>query len=251
MQSTQVSQPTEKLQENEDIGRRDGRNSYEIRGFRCEMGYLERADGSCRLEQGTRKSLPLFMARGRNDHAESSSVEVSIRPSQRLSVEFLRLYENILREIFQATVAAWLHPRSTITMILQIVENEGSVESAFINAGMLALLSAGIPCLRITTACTVSFIEGRRFLLDPTRVEERESYSSLLISCAFEGSQSNVRNNVIGLKSSGFVSSEDTYFEALSYSFEACRKVYEFIQLVTEKSLLFEWSSNDEKNSKS
>ncbi|GJQ09326.1 hypothetical protein GpartN1_g1117.t1 [Galdieria partita] len=222
------------------LGRRDGRKAYEIRGFRCELGYLERADGSCRLEQGKTQVVagvygPLE-ARGRNELPDKTFVDVSIRPCQGYAADYLRLRERELKEIFVATIAAELQPRSCVSLVIQIIENDGSLKAAMINACMLSLLSAGIPCNWIASSCTVSYHSKDTFLLDPTLVEELEGHATAVISYGFEGPKPVPSHNLIGLSCSGFVSSKDIYFSSLSYSQEACKKVYEFIQLVTKRS---------------
>jgi len=226
--------------EHSSSGRRDGRKSYEIRGFRCELGYLERADGSCKLEQGKTQVVAAVYghleARGRTELPDRTFIEVSIRPCQGYTSDYLRLRERELEEVFIATVATELQPRSCVAIILQIVENDGSLMSAMINAGMLALLSAGIPCYWIATSCTVSYRRTEGFLLDPILVEEAEGYATSVTSYSFQGQESVPSQNLIGLSFRGFVCSQDIYFQSLAYSREACKKVFEFIRLVVEKS---------------
>lgn len=169
----------------------------------------------------------------------------------------MRLKERKLEEIFIATIATELQPRSCVTIVIQIVQNDGSLLAAMINAGMLALLSAGIPCHWLAASCTISYRTTGDFVLDPTMVEELEGYATVVTSYGFERTDSIVSDNLIGLTCWGFVSSEDIYFKSLSYSQEACRKVcrgicflyhtyscpkiYEFSQLVTKKSQTLEW----------
>ncbi|EME32153.1 exosome complex component RRP46 [Galdieria sulphuraria] len=210
-------------------GRRDGRKAYEIRGFRCELGYLERADGSCRLEQGRTQVVAAVYgpleARGRNELPDRTFVDVSIRPFQGYTTDYLRLRERELKEIFDATIATEIQPRSCVTIVIQIIENDGSLMAAVINACMLSLLSAGIPCHWLAASCTVSYRGKDGVLLDPTLVEELEGYATSVISYGYEGPQSVLSQNLIGLHCNGFVSSQDIYFSSLSFSQEACRKV--------------------------
>ena len=55
---------------------------------------------------------------------------------------------------FQSTLFTHLYPRSTITLTLSILSQDGSLLAACLNAATLALIDAGIPMSDYIVACT-------------------------------------------------------------------------------------------------
>jgi len=55
---------------------------------------------------------------------------------------------------FQSTLFTHLYPRSTITLTLSILSQDGSLLAACLNAATLALIDAGIPMSDYVVACT-------------------------------------------------------------------------------------------------
>lgn len=61
---------------------------------------------------------------------------------------------------FQSTLFTHLYPRSTITLTLSILSQDGALLAACLNASTLALIDAGIPMSDYVVACTSGSISS-------------------------------------------------------------------------------------------
>lgn len=71
-------------------------------------------------------------------------------------IDFRRISEisSTIASAFQSTLFTHLYPRSTITLTLSILSQDGSLLAACLNAATLALIDAGIPMSDYIVACT-------------------------------------------------------------------------------------------------
>eukprot|EP01065_Artemidia_motanka_P033731 TRINITY_DN40776_c0_g1_i1.p1 TRINITY_DN40776_c0_g1~~TRINITY_DN40776_c0_g1_i1.p1 ORF type:complete len:284 (+),score=91.03 TRINITY_DN40776_c0_g1_i1:59-853(+) len=167
----------------------------ELRGITCSLGELNRAHGSVRYAHGGTSVLmsvsgPL-PARERSMRTDRGVVKVVIRGHHRslkrkigatgLATQYQQQKE--LLEVSQMTtfVQGCLEevlqlsdmPRMQVLFTAQVLTNDGSLCSVLINAAILAVLDAGLPCRGVVAAlegCTATGADGARNLrLDPTR----------------------------------------------------------------------------------
>lgn len=115
---------------------------------------LSKADGSAIVEQnGTIVQASVF---GPVDvtlnkiNYEEAIVEILYKPKVSIpstspSFDFVREIENLLKCVFQEIILTRLHPRTSISILVQEIYNGGSLFSATINAVCCALLDAGVP----------------------------------------------------------------------------------------------------------
>uniref|UniRef100_A0A3B4AR77 Uncharacterized protein n=1 Tax=Periophthalmus magnuspinnatus TaxID=409849 RepID=A0A3B4AR77_9GOBI len=116
-----------------------------LREFGCEQNLLSRPDGSASFIQGVRE----------------------------------RSQEQCVRETCEASLLSFLHPRSSLTLILQVVHNDGSLLSCLLNAACMALMDAGLPmsCLFCGVTCAIN--SDGQIITDPTVAQEKESRAIL------------------------------------------------------------------------
>jgi ribonuclease PH len=81
-------------------------------------------------------------------------------------------YEQIIRQTFSPAILLENFPRAVISIVVQVVEDNGSVLSVAINAVSLALLDAGIPMLSVVTSATCAVFPDGTLVLDPSSPEE-------------------------------------------------------------------------------
>ncbi len=79
---------------------------------------------------------------------------------------------SLVRGAVESVVLARMHPRTKISIVIQVVSDDGSVLAAAINGTCLALLDAGVPCSGTVGAVSVGLLPSGQLLLDPTRAEE-------------------------------------------------------------------------------
>lgn len=149
------------------------------------MGVFKQADGSAYIEMGNTKALATVygphevttkskilhdrvLLNCQFSMATFSTGERKKRPKgDRRSTETSLL----IRRTFEAAILTQLYPRSQIDIYVQILQADGSNQSACINAATLALIDAGIPMKDYVSACTVSFVNDKP-LMDINYLEE-------------------------------------------------------------------------------
>ncbi|MCJ1383455.1 Exosome non-catalytic core component [Xylographa soralifera] len=199
--------------------RLDGRRWNELRRIHAQISIQAAADGSSYLEMGNTKVLCTVAGpaeerrrgtgggvaggdekasvmvevsvagfsgvdrkrRGRGDKAleelyGSSSWKGADRRSKRTSE-----LQSTIASAFSTTLFTNLYPRSTITVSLHVLAQDGSLLAACLNAATLALIDAGIPMVDYIVACTAgstsaysSNDESADPLLDLNGIEEQE-----------------------------------------------------------------------------
>eukprot|EP00667_Euglena_gracilis_P018572 EG_transcript_19722 len=155
----------------------DGRRPNEVRNLRFQLGSCERADGTCYLEQGNTKVLAAVygphevnsQTRGKKAAAEHCTITcdfsvATFATEERRAVHFRdRRHLEIcaaIRRTFESVIFTDLFPNSQIEIFLQILQNDGGVLAACINATSLAVMDAGIPMRDSLVACTAGYIDG-------------------------------------------------------------------------------------------
>jgi exosome complex component RRP46 len=81
-------------------------------------------------------------------------------------------YEQIIRETFTPVVLTDSFPRAVISIVVQVIEDDGSLLAVAINAVSLALMDAGVPMVSVVTATSCGILDDGSLNLDPTSAEE-------------------------------------------------------------------------------
>jgi exosome complex component RRP41 len=71
---------------------------------------------------------------------------------------------SIIQDTFEATILLRLFPRSQVDIFVQILQSDGGVLPAAINAATLACIDAGIPMVDFVCACSSGLVEGEPIL---------------------------------------------------------------------------------------
>jgi len=158
--------------------RKDGRRAKETRKIKCKLGFLTGVDGSALFEQGHTKVIAsVYGPREVKKRAEAlhdrafitceysqatfSTSERKVRSKQdRRSKE----YALLICQTFESVILTQLYPRSQITILLQVIQEDGGALSASITAASLALINAGIPMKDFVVACSAGFVENTPIL---------------------------------------------------------------------------------------
>ncbi|CAH2314243.1 exosome complex component RRP46 [Pelobates cultripes] len=102
-----------------------------LREIGCELRVLSRSDGSAAFLHGDTSVLagvygPAEIKVSRELH-DKATIEVILRPKVGLPAIQEKSQELLIRETCESVIIGALHPRSSITIILQIVSDAGSV----------------------------------------------------------------------------------------------------------------------------
>jgi exosome complex component RRP46 len=177
----------------------DGRLGNHIRPLVCIPGVLVRADGSARFQQGATSVIASVYGPGpiqlRKELLDRATIEVQVLPPSGLPTPAERAAEVSLRSSLEAIVLTSLHPRTLISVTIQVLRDDGALVPTCINAACMALADAGVPLRGTLSAVSCVFTGDGGICLDPTRAEEDRARA--VCSFAFLVAQGKVKQNSI------------------------------------------------------
>ncbi|KAJ3330655.1 Exosome complex component RRP41 [Blyttiomyces sp. JEL0837] len=165
--------------------RLDGRRPAELRRISFQSGTIAQADGSGYVEHGNTKCLariygPQEPSRRANQSHDKASVNVEFdvasfstgeRKQRRRQDRRLMELAYHIKTAFEAIIMIGSYPRSEINIHIQILQVDGGLPHAAINAATLALIDAGVPMQDYVVACSSGFANGSA-ILDTNFLEE-------------------------------------------------------------------------------
>lgn len=176
-----------------------GSSACTLRPLSCELSCLHRADGSSLWKSGSTHvmaavygpiapRLPMQVKTRDCDQAivsvliKSSPAATSSSSTKRSSFVMEREWEQLLGRVLSASIERGTYARTVIEVVVQVIQDDGSVLAAALHAAVAALLDAGVAmnrALPVATTCLIvennSNPHSGTLLLDPTAQEERES----------------------------------------------------------------------------
>ena len=141
-----------------------------------QLGVLNRAEGSCRYTRG--KTMVVAAVFGpvealiKNEQTDRATLVVQVRPAQGQSLVNDRDTELFIQATFESAVVLSMHPRTQINIIVQVVNDDGGLLAAMINATSCALVDAGIPMHFVPAASSSLVSDGSPAVLEPTAAQE-------------------------------------------------------------------------------
>lgn len=176
--------------------RQDGREPCQIRNISVNFGVYPQADGSAYFEQGNTKVLCAVYGpheprqRGRlledrcyiNCQLSVATFATADRKEKRHGdrriIEFARLIE----KAFESVILVDFYRRSEIGLFCEILQDDGSVLAACVNAACMALLDSGI-CMRgLVASATCASTSFGQLVMDANLREESDAISRLTIA---------------------------------------------------------------------
>ncbi|XP_051253524.1 exosome complex component RRP46 isoform X2 [Dicentrarchus labrax] len=156
-----------------------GSSSVSLREFGCEQSLLSRPDGSASFTQGDTSVLAAVYGPAEvkvsKEIYDRATLEVLIQPKVGLPGVRERSQEQCVRETCEASLLLTLHPRSSLTLILQVIHDAGSLLSCCLNAACMALMDAGLPMSCLFCGVTCAIDTDGQIITDPTAAQEKES----------------------------------------------------------------------------
>ena len=248
------------------------RKNLELRQLGAELGMLSEASGSARFSQGNTMVMAAIYGPGqpkylRHEDYEGLTIDVSCSLSlgggtgggggdptavlnegsnniqattEQQCAE--RQITKIVRANLLDCIDISLFPRQLLSIKLTVLEDDGGVLVACVNAVSLALLNASIPMLYVPVAACVALIqeesevaEGDGLLLDPTRMELAHTSSQHSWCCRMEsrGNQEQEKSSLLGGTSIGTFSTRQ-HSNAVAVCIEAGGQVHKFMRSALE-----------------
>ncbi|KAG7089689.1 hypothetical protein E1B28_011344 [Marasmius oreades] len=168
--------------------RSDGRRQFELRTIEIDFSpHGSNSDGSATISHGlTQVSVSVFgpreaKMRSQTFHDRANiNIELNIAPFSagerrkrgRGDKRVLELVQT-LKSTFEPVIQMSLYPRSQIDIYVQVLQQDGGLLQACINATTLALANAGIPLFDLVCAVTGG-VHSTSPLLDLTQLEEND-----------------------------------------------------------------------------
>ncbi|XP_072346281.1 exosome complex component RRP46-like isoform X2 [Scyliorhinus torazame] len=116
---------------------------------------------------------------------DKATLDVLLKPKVGLPSVAEKSKEQMIRNTCEATILTALHPRSSITIVLQVIHDSGSLLSCCLNAACMALMDAGLPMRSVFCGVTCVIDSNGEILLDPTTKIEKYPVEDGLFSCWF------------------------------------------------------------------
>ena len=189
--------------------RSDGRSGDNtLRPLSCELSCLHRADGSALWKSGSTHVMaavygpiaPQHMSReqasgaivsvliksGKNTNSSNSGSNTGTSQgatSLLVEQEWIALLTNVLSSAIDTSQ----HPRTVIEIVLQIIQDDGSVLGCLCHAAVAALMDAGVELLYLpvaTTCLVMTMTENStngKHMLDPTLAEEEQENAAQIV----------------------------------------------------------------------
>ncbi|XP_065347572.1 exosome complex component RRP46 [Cloeon dipterum] len=200
----------------------DEKEECSVRPILCELGVITRPDGSAILTQGHTVVMSAVYGpsevRMQRLQVDRAYVDTVFRPKAGVPNTSDRLRETIIRDTCETAMIATLYPRTTISVILQEMEDSGGLLACSINASCLALMDSGVSMKFLFAAVTCGVTEDNLIIVDPDADKLKECKASLTF--AFDS----INKNVIASYTSGTFPVQ-TYNNGL----EKCRQASDFL----------------------
>mmetsp|Transcript_43485 Transcript_43485/g.106388 ORF Transcript_43485/g.106388 Transcript_43485/m.106388 type:complete len:248 (+) Transcript_43485:160-903(+) len=214
----------------------DGRRPNELRKINGKLSVLTQPDGSAIFEQGNTKVLAAIFgprectlkSKELHDRAHVT-VEVSLVPFAtgerkkrgRGDRQVLEL-QSMIKETVCSLIFTNQFPRSQIDIVVEVLQSDGSLRSATINAVTLALIDAGLPMHDFLCACTVGYVDGYA-IVDVNYIEDLAKGPELCI--AYMPNQDKIITTQLEPKLP-----LEALSQVLDLALESCRQVYKTLQ---------------------
>lgn len=223
-------------------GRRDGRESSEMRSLSISHGVLTAADGSARIRVGATDVVvavngPMDCPVHRQ-RADEVQVHVAFRTRDGGKVVAAGAADGIsagkeaiaardLRAMVMEVVLASLHPRKAVVVAVQVLADNGGMAAAAVNATVMALIDAGVPMHAVPTAACVSVHNGT-LVVDPVSVEEAEA--DAVLTFTFDTLLAD-ENGFMSVSTEGDCGGDRIFAAAVQTSRELATKTRAFLKL--------------------
>eukprot|EP00598_Pedospumella_elongata_P008064 CAMPEP_0184969720 /NCGR_PEP_ID=MMETSP1098-20130426/2415_1 /TAXON_ID=89044 /ORGANISM="Spumella elongata, Strain CCAP 955/1" /LENGTH=231 /DNA_ID=CAMNT_0027491531 /DNA_START=29 /DNA_END=721 /DNA_ORIENTATION=- len=219
--------------------RLDGRRPSDIRSLKHNLSLVPTADGSAYLEQGFNKVLVMVHGpqepkkRINDQNADKCNIVVRISHLPFCGAEWkqrrngdkrtLEMEHNI-GQIVEVIVMVDVYPKAEISIVVHVLEADGSVMCTIINALSLALMDAGVAMVDMISACSVGFVKNE-FCLDVTQLEQNTggAYIPIVIKA---------RSDEIVFMQLDSRLSLDHLQKAMERGVEGCKLVKDYIEAV-------------------
>ncbi|XP_059472932.1 exosome complex component RRP46 [Neocloeon triangulifer] len=193
-----------------------------IRPILCELGVITRPDGSAILTQGHTVVMSAVYGpsevRMQRLQVDRAFVETIFRPKSGLPCPNDRMRETIIKDTCETAMLAALYPRTTVSVILQEMQDSGGLLACSINASCLALMDSGLAMKFLFAAVTCGITNDNIIIVDPDGNKLKDCKATLTF--AFDS----IDKNVIASYTTGTFP-----IQVYNNGLEKCRQASDFL----------------------
>ncbi|XP_063866836.1 uncharacterized protein LOC135103866 [Scylla paramamosain] len=221
--------------------RQDGRTPLCLRDISCRLGLYDRPNGSAYIEMGNTKVLAaVYGPREVRSLSKQNLDECVIQCEmsriaacqgervRRPRDQRTRALSLQIAGVFHAAIRKTKYPGSQIDIYVQVLQADGGVTSACINASTLALIHAGVELVDYVVSCTAS-INKTTPMLDVT---QQESASGCEVTVSILPN----KGSVVSLDCAHTLHL-DQLDEVVDLAMEGCQQVYKAMSQEVETYL--------------
>lgn len=215
-----------------------------MRELECELSFLNKCDGSAAFQHGFTRALCAVYGptevKLNQEKVDRSTLDCIIKPKIGLAGVKEKSLENLIAKTCEEVALTTLHPRSAMQIVIQILQDSGSLLSCLLNSACMAMVHAGIPMksMMVAVSCCISKNNPQIFI-DPTIDQEKESACSMTFAFGTKSFE------MIASHTSGTFS-VDQYLNCLSRCKEAAREISVFQRNSIERFLSKETNEDEE-----
>lgn len=203
-------------------------------GVSGELGILSRPDGSASYCLGGTEVVAAVYGPGevkiKKEMVDRATIDVVYKPKIGLPGCKERNDESIISATITNILLVTLHPRTSINVILQEVQDAGNLLSCCINAVCMALMEAGLPMNYLVASVSCVLDAERKCILNPNLKQQKES--KVAMTFCFDS----VHHDIISCDTRGSFTKEE-YVSCETSCKGACVTIFEFYRDTAAKKL--------------
>jgi exosome complex component RRP46 len=212
-----------------DVKRSGGRSNDTIRPVSIARGILSRSHGSVQYKQGETCVIASVMGplpvRRSEEIVDKAVVQVTFQRLQGPGTDMDTHLQYQLKHALAACVMTAQYPQTRISFVVQVVNNDGGLLAACLNAVYLCLLDSGIACHSFLSSVTLAIGNKGSIRVDPDKAEEAVCDSS--VSLCFSGASGG--DPQIVLSHTHGVATEQEYDTCLDVGLTAANALQTFL----------------------
>lgn len=205
-----------------------------LRQLSSTLGDLSRPDGDATVSQGDTCVTSAVYGPGEvkvtKELLDKATIDVVYKPKSGLPGCAEKLLERTIRNSCETVILGNLHPRSSISITVQEIQNRGSLLSCCINSTCMALLDSGASMRYLMAAVSCAINDNGGIIMDPNTLQEQSSVA--VLTFVFE----NCNYGVITVSAKGCYTL-DQFQQCLSKCRDASKYVFQFFKDSISKKL--------------
>jgi exosome complex component RRP46 len=199
----------------------------------CELGVLTRAHGSCNFSQGNTQILAAVYGpqevKQNKEQPHRALVQVTWKPKSGFPQAQHKEYEYLLQGALDTVILSDLYPRSGILIVIQVLEDDGSILSTALNAATMALVDAGVGMKQLLAGVSCCITKQKELYMDADKNEEISSKG-----CCFSVVNGDADPSIVSCLTTGSLSEEE-YWACSKSCKSASASIASFMSITLNK----------------